>query len=187
MRPQGTDLDRVRGREPAALEAFFDQHFPRIYALSRHLLGDVHAAEDLTQEVFFRAYRALHQLDPARDPVPWLVAITYNACKDHWRSGAYRLGLRSRSLEAEASLAVNVRATQADPEHQALAAEAEKQVQAAIQQLAEPLRVAVLLHDYMGLSHEAIAAATGVSHAAARKRYSRALKELARHLGDRDP
>ena len=50
--------------------------------------------------------------------------------------------------------------------------------------LPEPLRLAIVLHDYQGLGHEEIAALTGVHHAAARKRYSRALAALARLLKD---
>ncbi|MEZ4649629.1 MAG: sigma factor-like helix-turn-helix DNA-binding protein [Candidatus Eisenbacteria bacterium] len=58
----------------------------------------------------------------------------------------------------------------------------EASVQAAIQSLAEPLRAAIILHDYQGLGHEAVAEMTGISHVAARKRYSRALAELAKKL-----
>ena len=88
----------MRARDPKALGAFFDQHMPRINSLAFRLLGDVHAAEDLTQEVFYRAFRALERLDPARDPVPWLVAITYNAWRDQCRSRARSLDFgRNRS------------------------------------------------------------------------------------------
>ena len=41
------------------------------------------------------------------------------------------------------------------------------------------LRVAIVMHDYQGMGHDEIAAATGVNHAAVRKRYSRALAALA--------
>jgi len=147
-------------------------------------VGDIHDAEDLTQEIFFRVYRAAHRLDPGRDPVPWVMAIAYNACKDFWRSAARRMSRRSVSIEAVPELAAELPAEEADPERQALMIEEERSVQAAILRLPENLRMVVLLRDYVGMSHEDIAAAIGVTHEAARKRYSRALAELARHLRD---
>ena len=44
--------------------------------------------------------------------------------------------------------------------------------------LSEPFRMAILLHDYEGLSHEEIAEIQGINQTAARKRYSRALSAL---------
>jgi RNA polymerase sigma-70 factor, ECF subfamily len=69
-----------------------------------------------------------------------------------------------------------------DPERDALAAERERLVQAAISELPEMLRVPVVLHDYQGLSHEEVAEILGIRHDAARKRYSRALAALGRRL-----
>jgi RNA polymerase sigma-70 factor (ECF subfamily) len=173
-------------RDPEALGAFFDHHMPRIYTLAFRLVGDVHAAEDLTQEAFYRAFRAIERLDPARDPVPWLVAITYNAWRDQCRSGARRLGLRSQSIDDSPRIAQSLVAEGADPERGAVKAEAERAVQDAIGELPEHLRVVVLLHDYTGLSHEVIADSIGASHAAVRKRYSRALAMLGRRLRSLD-
>lgn len=176
------ELERVRSRDPRALEAFYDQHFPRVHALARRLLGDVHAAEDLTQDIFFRVYRAAPRIDPTRDPVPWVMTMTYNACRDYWRSGAYRMAQLSRSIESDPVLVSELPAGAPDPEQQALAADEERRVQAAILALPQHLRAVVLLHDYLGLGHEEIASVIGASHAAARKRYSRALDALGRSL-----
>jgi len=85
------ELERVRAREPEALAAFFERHFDRVYGLVYRLLGDRTIAEDMTQEVFLKVHRAAHQIDPARDPVPWLVTIAHNACRDLWRSNAWKL------------------------------------------------------------------------------------------------
>jgi RNA polymerase sigma-70 factor, ECF subfamily len=172
----------MKARDPRALGAFFDRHMPRIYGLAYRLLGDVHAAEDLTQEVLFRTYRALDRLDPTRDPVPWLVAITYNVFKDHCRSAARQLGLRSQSIDGTPALAASLRAPEPDPERRALQAEEELAVQEALLKLPEHERAVVLLHDFMGQDHETIARLMKLTHAAARKRYSRALAALARHL-----
>ena len=179
-----TDLERVRMRDPEALAAFFERYFDRVYGLVYRLLGDRTLAEDMTQEVFLKVHRAAHQIDPSRDPMPWLMTIAHNACRDLWRSSAWKLTRKSASLDGDSPLADSLSRGTNDPERDLLATESERLVREALLQLPEPLRVAIVLHDYQGLGHDEIAAITGVNHAAARKRYSRALAALARLLKD---
>ena len=135
----------------------------------------------MTQEVFLKVHRAAPQLDPSRDPAPWLSTIAYNACRDLWRSGAYRMRRRSASIEQDPG--VTMRLSHADdPERDLLRAERQRLVREAIARLPEPLRVAVLLYDYEGLDHQEIAQVLKLNHAAARKRYSRALAALGQML-----
>jgi RNA polymerase sigma-70 factor (ECF subfamily) len=174
----------VRARDPEALGAFFERYFDRVYGLIFHLLGERSAAEDATQEVFLKVHRAAAQLDPSRDPAPWLSTIAYNTCRDLWRSGAYRLGRRSASIEQDAAVTARLGHGD-DPERALLRAERERLVREAIAELPEPLRAAVLLYDYEGLSHQEIAQLMNVNHAAARKRYSRALAALGKRLREK--
>jgi len=176
------ELVAVGARDPGALGRFFDCYFDRVYGLVYRLVGERGAAEDLTQEVFLKVHRAAHQLDPTRDPGPWLTAIAYNACRDFWRSSAYRMRARSGSIEADPALAARLTRGTNDPERDLLAEERRELVLRAIQRLPEPLRIAVVLYEYEGLSHEQIARMTGINHAAARKRYSRALESLGKML-----
>lgn len=179
-----TDREAVRRRDPEALGALFECYFDRVYAVIYRLLGERALAEDVAQEVFLKVYRAAHRMDPERDPLPWLMAIAHNACRDVWRSNAHRLGRRAVSIDEHPLAGGGLSAGTNDPEREALARERERLVQQAILRLPEPLRVAVVLHDYQGLGHEEIARITGVRHAAARKRYSRALEALGRLLED---
>jgi len=180
--PGQAELERVRARDPEALAAFFERYFDRVYATVYRLLGDRTLAEDMTQEVFLKVHRAAHQLDPTRDPGPWLMTIAHNACRDLWRSGAWKMTRRAAPLDGESPLASTLASPAPDPERALLSAERERLVQEALAKLPEPLRVAIVLHDYQGLGHEEVAAITGIHHAAARKRYSRALAALARLL-----
>ena len=172
------ELERVRRRDPEALAAFFERYFDRVYGLVYRLLGDRAQAEDMAQEVFLKVHRAAHQIDPTRDPVPWLVTIAHNACRDLWRSNAWKLTRRASSLDGDSPLAETLSPGTNDPERDMLASERERLVQEALLKLPEPLRVVIVMHDYQGLGHDQIAAITGVNHAAVRKRYSRALAAL---------
>ena len=177
-------LERVRARDPEALGRLFDRHFDQVFGLVYRLLGDRTLAEDAASEVFLKVHRAAHQLDPARDPAPWLMTIATNVCRDLWRSGAYRMARRSRELE-DPTAASQLTTGRNEPEAGALETERERLVQGALAELPEPLRVAIVLHDYEGLSHQQVAEITRIEHAAARKRYSRALTALAKKLRGR--
>ena len=174
----------MRARDPEALGAFFERYFDRVYGLVFYLLGERAAAEDATQEVFLKVHRAAATLDPARDPSPWLSTIAYNTCRDLWRSGAYRMARKSASVEQDTAVTMRL-ASSDDPERALLGAERERLVREAIAALPEPLRAVVLLYDYQGLNHQEIAQALGVNHAAARKRYSRALAALGKLLKEK--
>ena len=174
----------MRRREPAALAAFFERYFDQVHGLAYYLLGERTAAEDLTQEVFLKVHRAAERLDASRDPGPWLSTIAYNACRDLWRSGAYRLARRSASIDQEAAVARTLTHGD-DPEQHALGAERERLVREAIARLPDALRAVVLLYDYQGLSHQEVASVLSLEHAAARKRYSRALAALGKMLRGR--
>jgi len=178
-----TTLEQVRERNPRALSMLFEFYFERIYGLAARLLGDRDAAQDVTQDVFRKVYRAADQLDPERDPGPWLLAITHNTCRDLWRSRAYKMSRKSSSIDDLVGPATP-RDPGDNPEEVAARAERARRVQDAIQQLPEDYRSVVVMHDYRGLSHEEIAASIGVSYAAVRKRYSRALAKLGELLKD---
>ena len=173
----------VTERDAQALRQFFDHYADAVHGLAYRLVGET-LVRDVTQEVFFKVYRAAHRLDPDRDPRNWLNAITYNTCREFWRSGAHKLALRTVSMQDKPEVGDRLSDSSRDPEQELLAREREEQVQAAILSLPDPLRASIILHDYQGVGHEEIARMTGVTHVAARKRYSRALAELARILRD---
>lgn len=172
----------MRARDAAALERFFDHYFSRVYALVFRMVGDRHAAEDVTQDVFHRVHKAADRLDADRDPGPWLTAIACNSCRKYWRSKAYRLTRRTASLDEDPMIERRLPVITSDPESEYLDAESATRVRTAVGQLPDQLREAVVLHAFEGKGHEEVAALTGISHAAARKRYSRALAELKKLL-----
>lgn len=180
-------LERVRLRDSQALGMLFEFYFERIYGLAYRLLGERMAAEDVSQEVFRKVYRAADQLDPGRDPGPWLLSITHNVCRDLWRSRGHKLSRRTASFDEHEALRATLSAPGENPEQATLRRERERSVQDALMKLPEPMRTVVVLHDYRGMSHEEISVVVGASYAAVRKRYSRALTRLAQLLGNRMP
>jgi len=174
---------RLARREAAALALFFDSFFERVYAYLRRLVGDEHLAEDLTQEVFLQAQRALGSYDPTRDPRPWLYTIATNKLRDHWRARAARGDGAELSLDHE-ELVERPATVQRAPDAIAGEEELALRVRAAIDALPEGLRATVLLRVYEGLSFEEIGHILGRNEVAVRKRYSRALSALRETLGE---
>jgi RNA polymerase sigma-70 factor (ECF subfamily) len=180
-------LEGVRRGDGEALAEFFDTYFDLIYSLAYRLLGNRHTAEDVTQEVFLRVQRAAGSLDTGKDPRPWLRTITTNICRDHWRS--FEAKLARKAVVADDPEVPGPALTADTPQADARLLEEEKQahVQRAIMELPEDLREIVILRDYEGLDHQAIAEIVDASHAAVRKRYSRALTRLGELLQDEWP
>jgi RNA polymerase sigma factor (sigma-70 family) len=183
--PSREVLERVRSRDPEALGAFFDTYFDRIYGLAYRMLGDHSAAQDVAQDIFLKVHRGVDRLDTSRDPGPWLTAITCNACREFWRGRHHKAAVRSVPIEEVAERDSATASPAATPEQTLLRKEREGHVQAAIARLPETLREVVLLHDYQGHGHREIAEIVGATYAAVRKRYSRALAELAKELKGR--
>lgn len=171
-------LEAVCRREPDALAVMFEHCFDAVYSLAYRLTGERTAAEDVSQEVFLKVHKAAAQLDPSRDPGPWLATITYNACREHWRSRGHRLFSRASSLDGEAKQGRVLTNGRQDPERATESGEREELVTRALMKLPERMRAVVVLHDYQGMSHEEIARVTRTGHAAVRKSYSRALARL---------
>jgi RNA polymerase sigma-70 factor (ECF subfamily) len=174
-------LVHAQAGEPRALGAFFDHYVGRIFSVAHRFTGNAEAARDVTQDVFLKIRRHLPRLDLASDPGGWVYTVVVNACRDHRRSAWWRMSRNSVPIDhpaAESALS----SRDGDPERAALAAEGERRVHAALRRLAPDLRMSIVLHDFERLPHEEIAGIVGISHAAARKRHSRAMDALARLL-----
>ena len=177
-------IERVRLREPEAMGLFYDRYLDLVFGLAWRLLGDRTLAEDAASEVFLKVHRAADRLDSGRDPAPWLTTITTNACRDLWRSGAYRMSRRAADVNDPVA-AASLSSGRNDPEADALSSERERLVQEALMALPEGLRTSIVLHDYQGLDHREVADLLHIAHDAARKRYSRALAALEQRLRGR--
>jgi RNA polymerase sigma-70 factor, ECF subfamily len=87
-----------------ALEALFRREWPRAYRAAYLVVHDAAAAEDIAQEAFLAAVRALDRFDRRRPFGPWMHRIVVNRAIDAARARALRRELESRAAgEAESS------------------------------------------------------------------------------------
>ena len=135
-----------------SFERLYREHADSVYRYTLGALGDPRDAEDATQSTFLNAYRAFDRGERVREPAAWLIAIARNVCRQRYREQARR----PREVELPRELA------QVGDEPPAFGA-----VLDAVRRLGFRQRAAFVLSDLEGRPLAEIAAALGVSTAAA--------------------
>ena len=174
-RPQGRVSEAAlvraarRGSE-AAVEALFDRHWDAIHRAALLVTGDAAAAEDIAQEAFLSALRALDRFDVRRPLGPWLHRIVVNRAID-W--------CRARTLRAEVA-PVTVEAGAEDERAGAPLGDA---TVAALQQLPPEQRAVVVLRFLLDMTPGEIARALDLPRGTVNSRLRRGLDALGELIG----
>ena len=166
---------------PPTWEEVVEQHSARVYRLAYRLTGNVHDAEDLTQDVFIRVFRSLHTYRPGTFE-GWLHRITTNVFLDRMRR---KQRIRFDALSDESAARLPSRT--AGPEQAYADTHFDDDVQRALDALTPEFRAAVVLCDIEGLSYEEIAATLDVKLGTVRSRIHRGRAQLRAALAHRDP
>lgn len=138
-------LARCRAGERVAFDILLHRYRERVLNLAFQLLRDRHAAEDVAQDVFVRAFSRIHEFRGEAALFTWFYQITLNECRARMRRAKPVLELADEQLQN------NVLHT---PEGAVLQKIALEQI---LDQLSEPLRIALILREWHGLSYEEIA------------------------------
>jgi RNA polymerase sigma-70 factor, ECF subfamily len=166
-----TDADLVRrvlDGDVAAFTALVDRHAAPCLRFATRMLGDVHDAEDATQETLVRAYRALARYEERQHFRTWLFQILVNRCRTLMRRRQHR----ARFFVVDDD--VVRRAT--GPA--LVEMEVGEELRYAVALLDAPLREAFLLKHVEQLSYDEMHAITGASVPALKMRVKRACERL---------
>ena len=169
---QTTDTHLIaawRGGEEAAAATLVRRHAPAVgrFLASRGAAGD--ELDDLVQEAFIKAFRALAGWRGDGSFLGWLLTIAGNVQRDRHRRGGGRIFVE---------LADHDRIDVADPESELEADETAARIRAGIGELTPMQRDVFLLRVEQGLGYDAIAGALGSTPGAARVHYHNAVKRL---------
>lgn len=137
-------------------------------------------AEDIAQETFLRAFRALSTYDPARPLRTWLYAIAANICRD-W---ARRRQSRPETVELMESDARLVPSKAPQPADVAARRETRRAVEEAVMKLEPDYRLPVVLFYMRGVPQAEIAEIMGLPVSVVKNRLYRARRRLREMLGD---
>ncbi len=166
-----TLVERSRNGDLDAFNQIVRRYQLRVYNLAARILGDRTAAEDVAQDTFVSAYKALARFRGGSLRA-WLLRIASNLCYDRLRSAKRR---PEQSLdEALESPGFHVPSRDPSPEQQAISRELHDHVQRAILGLPFDQRNTIMLVDVQGLSYQEAAEAMDVSMGTVKSRLSRA-------------
>jgi RNA polymerase sigma-70 factor (ECF subfamily) len=164
-------------------EAFVRAYQDMVFALASRLLGNEAEAEDVTQQVFLKAFQRFSTLGPGGAAVAWLKTVTRNACLNHltryrrrWRLFS-EMDAPGQDGSFEAGLPAPVPATggaERSDEH--------AQLERALRALPDHQRVPLVLFHFEQTGYQEIAEALGVSLAKVKTDIHRGREALKRYL-----
>ena len=176
-------VQRVQRGDSAAFDLLVRKYQHRVIALIGRYVSDWSECQDVAQETFLRAYRALGNFRGDAQFYTWLHRIAVNTAKNH----LVALGRRPPTGDIDASEAeqydsgVRLRDT-ATPERELMRQQMEQTVLRAVEGLPEELRVAITLREVEGLSYEEIAARMACPIGTVRSRIFRAREAIDQEL-----
>ncbi|OGW38074.1 MAG: hypothetical protein A2Y97_00255 [Nitrospirae bacterium RBG_13_39_12] len=171
-------MKKIRNEDFSAFEELVTRHYHSVFNLANRFLYNTADAEDITQEVFLRVFRASKSYTAKAKFSTWLYTITKNLCFNELRR---RRSANIVSIEDE--MIPEIPSTAESPASEIEKKEVRGRVLDAVKALPENLRIAVLLLKYHGLSYEEVAEILGCTVNAVKLRIHRAKDFLAKSIG----
>ncbi len=182
-----TLVQRAQRGDLGAYDDLIRKYQERIYGLAYHLTSNHEEANDIAQETFIKAWKALRGFKGDASFYTWLYRIAYNHTLNHLKSRRVRtphLSLNDLDVNAENDPDLVALASDRTPHRDANLSELSERLNTALQKLSEEHRTVVTLHDIEGLPHEEIARIVGVNSGTVRSRLHYARQQLQGWLSD---
>ena len=177
-------VERVQKGDKAAFELLVAKYHRKIIRLVSRLVRDAAEVEDVTQEAFIKAYRALPQFRGESAFYTWLYRIAVNTAKNHLATQGRRAptSTEANAEEAETFAEADQLRDINTPESMLMSKQIAQTVNSAMEALPDELRTAITLREIEGLSYEEIAEAMGCPIGTVRSRIFRAREAIASRL-----
>ncbi len=177
-------VERVRNGDKRAFELLMEKYRRKIGRLLSRMVRDPEEVEDIAQETFIKAYRALPQFRGDAAFYTWLYRIAVNTAKNHLAArNRERLTVSDVMSEDEEGGEDRYAAPDIDtPDAHLLSKQIAYAVNEAVEALPEELRTAITLREIEGMSYEDIATFMGCPIGTVRSRIFRAREAIAAKL-----
>ena len=176
-------VERLRRRDEAAFNQLVRRWEQPIYRLVLRMVGDPAEAEELAQEVFVSAFKAIDGFRGDSQLSTWLYRVAVNHTKNRLKYLGRRAQAAHRAHDETFHHAnpgeMPTHGTVAGPEATAVGRQAESHVRAALAELDDEHRTLLLLRDVEGLSYDEIQDVTGLPEGTVKSRLHRARAALA--------
>jgi RNA polymerase sigma-70 factor, ECF subfamily len=165
-------VQRASQGDGEAFGKLYDQYLDAVYRYVYYKVGNATEAEDLTSQLFMKAWEAMPRYQVREIPFShWLMRLARNAVIDHYRT-------RKPSGELDEAMA----SREPDPQGEYLRGEQVRGLEAALRQLPEEQQSLLVLRFIEGMDYAEVAAILGKSPGALRVMQHRALAALRRIL-----
>lgn len=184
-----TDVDevlvsRAQSGDTLAFDQLVVRYSPRLYGMIYHMTSNKEDANDLTQDVFAKAYRSLNRFRGRSSFYTWIYAIgtnmTLNFLKKRNRRAVWSLDNLDSGIQNDEAMVDLAHA--ANPRHQSDLNELQKKLNEAMQSLSNAHRAVVTMFDIQGIPHAEISKILKVSEGTVRSRLFYAHRQLQGHL-----
>ncbi|MGI2028583.1 RNA polymerase sigma factor RpoE [Endozoicomonas acroporae] len=176
-------VDRVKQGDKRAYDVLVIKYQHRILGLVGGYVSDFQEVQDVTQEAFIKAYRALDKFRGDSSFYTWLYRIAVNTAKNHLVSKGRRLPESDIDVHDADFLETATTLRVVDtPERNLYCNEIEQVIHDVIQRLPDELRTAVMLREFDGLSYEEIADVMDCPVGTVRSRIFRAREAIDREI-----
>jgi RNA polymerase sigma-70 factor (ECF subfamily) len=176
----GQLVELVAQQDAGALEALYDRYGRAAYSLARRILTEETLAQDVVQEVFLSLWRDARRFDAGRGTVAtYLLSMTHHRAVDVVRREENLR--RWRTSDEGLELAPDPKARVED---EVEASERRTEVRAALKDLSEPQRQALLLAYFGGYTQREVAALVGVPLGTVKTRMAAGMRKMKEALSD---
>ena len=177
-------VSRAQSGDTLAFDQLVVRYSPRLYGMIYHMTSNKEDANDLTQDVFAKAYRSLYRFRGRSSFYTWIYAIgtnmTLNFLKKRNRRAVWSLDNLDSGIQNDEAMVDLAHA--ANPRHQSDLNELQKKLNEAMQSLSNAHRAVVTMFDIQGIPHAEISKILKVSEGTVRSRLFYAHRQLQGHL-----
>lgn len=165
--------------KPRAFGRLYERYKSMVYELAYRMTRNHEEAEDVLQDTFLRAMRALGTYDTQYKFSTWILTIASRLCVDRWRAARHK----ELSLDADSGTGgLQLPHPGERPDEHTFRQEVAALVEGGLQRVPEDYRIMLILRHRLELSYEEIAAVTGMPLGTVKTRIHRARERLARAL-----
>ncbi|HEY0545490.1 MAG TPA: sigma-70 family RNA polymerase sigma factor [Pyrinomonadaceae bacterium] len=167
----------ARGGSRESFALLYQRFYTRTFRLAYGMTSNKEAAEDMTQEIFMRAFQKLDKFDFKSSFYTWFYRLAFNQCVNYRQR---KLSTRESGLE-ESNIAPDLTHMK-DVEQAILEQQVQAQIHQAILTLKPKLRLIIILKEIEGMSYDELARHLEISMGTVASRLNRARQLLAQQL-----
>jgi RNA polymerase sigma-70 factor, ECF subfamily len=166
---------RCRQGDPAAFEAIYRRHAPRVFSLACRMTGSRADGEDLLQDVFLLVHRKLDGFKGQSSLGTWIYRLAANCCVDFLRSRQHKERQATDELDE----------TQPPPRSSGGLRVDQIDLERVIERLPAGYRAAFVLHDVEGFEHAEVARMLGIAEGTSKSQVHKARLKIRAMLASR--